>query len=559
LEPELSIIIVSYNVRHLLLDCIQSVIDTSVGLDYEIIVVDNASSDGSAEAVRDAAFPIVQMVANKENVGFAQANNQGYKLSRGEFILLLNPDTLVKRGAITNTLDFLKNTPDAGIAGCRLLNPDGTLQKSIGLFPSLGNHFASALFLDKFIFPHSWKSTHYRGKPFEIDYCMGAFMLVRREALGKETLLNPKYFMYSEEKDLSLRLKKKGWKTYFVPYAEIIHLGEQSVQQAQEEMFLELMKSQVIFFRRHYKGLHLHSMIWSFYLYLLSSFAASSFFIFTRRGYNRFKLFGSSVAEYPGFVRHLVKASRQRLNRNEGNGEYGESSFLGLVGKLARLPLVSIRMRGGAECEYYYKYFTMPHPKYKLIQNKRWGVTLMALPDTFAAYLKGREIQALRTNRKNAMRVGCRFDKFSGLDKIEDIMAINLSMEKRQGWPMPKDYLVKDEVIAFFTGKPPLFGVFDSKGVLKAYAYVLVSGEVGFFVRILGHGDDLGKGIMYYLVSEVVREMIELKGDKPKWLMYDTYFGATPGLKYFKERCGFEPYKVNWFWQEEARSEPSES
>lgn len=114
---------------------------------------------------------------------------------------------------------------------------------------------------------------------------------------------------------------------------------------------------------------------------------------------------------------------------------------------------------------------------------------------------------------------------------------------------MSKDYLVKDEVMKFFTGKPPLFGVFDAKGVLKAYAYVLVSGEVCFFVRILGHGDDLEKGIMYYLVSEVVREMTDLKSDRPKWLMYDTYFGATQGLKYFKERCGFEPYRVNWLWQ----------
>ncbi len=511
-------------------------------------MVDNASSDASAEAVRDV-FPLLHVIVNKENVGFARANNQGYKLSKGGFILLLNPDTLVKPGAIVSTLDFLKSVSDAGIAGCRLLNPDGTLQKSIGSFPSLGNNFASGLFLDKFIFPHSWISTHYRKKPFEVDYCSGAFMLVRREALGKETLLNPNYFMYSEEKDLSLRLKKKGWKTYFVPYAEIIHFGGQSAQQAPKEMFLELMKSQVIFFRRHYKGLYMRSMIWSFYLGILCSFVASLFFVFTKKGYNRFNLFKSGVLGYPEFVKHFVKASRQRLNKNEGNGEYGGPSFSGLIGKLVRLPLVNIRMRGDAECEYYYKYFTMPHPKYKLIQNKRWGVTLIALPEALSAYLKGRDIQALRTNRKNAMRVGYRFDKFSALDKIDDIMAIHLSMERRQGWPISKDYLVKDEVMTFFTGKPPLFGVFDTKGVLKAYAYVLVSGEVGFFVRILGHGDDLEKGIMYYLVSEVVREMTDLKGDKPKWLMYDTYFGATPGLKYFKERCGFEPYRVNWLWQ----------
>ncbi len=240
-NPELSIIIVSYNVRQLLLNCIQSIIDTTASINYEIIVVDNASNDGSAPAVKER-FPQLQVIANGENAGFASANNQGFAVSKGRFLLLLNPDTVVKPDAIKSGLDFIKSTPDAGMAGCRLLNPDGTLQKSIRRFPSVHENIARAFFVDRFVFSEHRKGIYYRTLPFEIDYCAGAFMMIRKEALGDMPLLNPDFFMYAEEKDLALRLKEKGWKTYFVPSGEIIHLGEQSTDQMAEDMFLELQK-----------------------------------------------------------------------------------------------------------------------------------------------------------------------------------------------------------------------------------------------------------------------------------------------------------------------------
>lgn len=302
MEPELSIIIVSYNVRQLLLNCIQSILETAGSINYEIIVIDNASTEWSVEAVRET-FPNVQIIANKVNVGFARANNQGYLISKGNFLLLLNPDTVVKPGAIRSVLEFMKNTPDAGMAACRLLNPDGSLQKSIRPFPTLKENLLKALFIDQLLYRQYWGRTYYKPEPFGIDYCAGAFMMVRRKALGEMLLLNPEFFMYGEEKDLALRLKEREWITYFVPSGEIIHFGEQSTKQIPVDMFLEFQKSQIKFFNRHFHRLHKHLVIWSYYLVLCTYCFGSLFFTFTRYGRYRLKLFVAAFRNYPRFAR----------------------------------------------------------------------------------------------------------------------------------------------------------------------------------------------------------------------------------------------------------------
>jgi GT2 family glycosyltransferase len=301
-KPKLSIIIVSYNVRQLLLACIRPVIETTEGISYEIIVVDNASSDGSAEAVRDAGFAGVQIVANKENVGFASANNQGYAISKGEFLLLLNPDTLVKPGAIKSMLEFMKNTPDAGMAACRLLNTDGSLQKSIQSFPSITRNLVTALILPCFLSAHNRQRTYFRDKPHKVDYTSGAFLLIRRAALADMPLFNQDFFMYGEEKDLALRLKKRGWNTYFVPSGEVIHHGGMSTDQTPVEMFLELQKSQIRFFFMHFEGWRRDFMLWSYYLSLCTYSVASMVFVFSSYGRYRLKLFLAAVRHYPSFA-----------------------------------------------------------------------------------------------------------------------------------------------------------------------------------------------------------------------------------------------------------------
>jgi N-acetylglucosaminyl-diphospho-decaprenol L-rhamnosyltransferase len=299
---DLSILIVSYNVRDYLLACIASIKKYAPDVLYEIIVVDNNSSDNSADVV-EKAYPDVLLIRNAQNLGFARANNQAYEKSRGEFVLLLNPDTEVQLGAIQTVLEFMKKEKTAGIAGCRNVGPDGSLQKSITSFPSVLRNLAQAFFIDRLLFSERKHAAYYRPAPFKADSVGGAFMMVRREPLGSDTLLNSDYFMYSEEKDLALRLLRKGWTTWFVPGAEIVHYGGKSTDQMPMRMFLELHKSQIRYFRIFNNTIELCLSWW---LVLVSGMVASLPFCFTRCGRNRFKLFFAAAAAYPKLWRDVA-------------------------------------------------------------------------------------------------------------------------------------------------------------------------------------------------------------------------------------------------------------
>lgn len=298
---DLSIIIVSYNVRQYLLPCIDSVIETCRELDHEIIVADNSSGDGSARAVKEQ-FPRVVVIANKNNAGFAKANNQGHEISTGDYILLLNPDTVAKPGAIKTVLDFMKATPEAGLAGCRMVGEDGSLQRTAKRMPSVTGHLIQALFLDKWMFPENRKAFYYGQRPVKIGYPNGAFMMVRRNALKGGPILNEDYFMYAEEKDLALRLKQNGYDCYFVPGAEIVHYGGKSTDQLAIPMYLVLQKSQVKYFNKYYTGTYKRLLIWSYWLVLLTHFCAALVLPFTKYGRGRIKLLFNAVIKYPEFV-----------------------------------------------------------------------------------------------------------------------------------------------------------------------------------------------------------------------------------------------------------------
>ena len=289
-----------------MIDCMRSVIDTTGDIDYEIIVVDNASTDRSADAVKKL-FPQVKVIANDENVGFAQANNQGYDASSGNFLLLLNPDTVVKSGAIKSVLEFMKNTPDAGLAACRLLNPDGSLQKSIKYFPTIMRNISEILLIDRIFFRrHKW-GTYYETKPFRINSCAGAFMMVRREALRKFPLFNSEFFMYAEEKDLAFRLKKSGWNTYFVPFGEVIHYGGASTNQMPKDMYLELYKSNLKFFAINYGRLRGFILSLGLGVELLSYWFISIPLIPFRGPRYRFKLYSYVLLAFPGMMKKYIR------------------------------------------------------------------------------------------------------------------------------------------------------------------------------------------------------------------------------------------------------------
>lgn len=195
-----------------------------------------------------------------------------------------------------------------------------------------------------------------------------------------------------------------------------------------------------------------------------------------------------------------------------------------------------------------YNYFTKPHPRYKIIQNKKWGVAIQQIPNSFVEYLGGRQKQALRTNRNRCLRKGYYFDSFPAGNLLSEIMQINTSLPLRQGRQMNPAYIDKSVVEKWISSKTNLYGVFNENNKLVAYAYVPVIGDVCMISRILGHADSLDDGIMYLLVSELMYSFIKIKAKRgqPKYMMYDTFFGAASGLKYFKERIGFRPYKIEW-------------
>lgn len=214
-------------------------------------------------------------------------------------------------------------------------------------------------------------------------------------------------------------------------------------------------------------------------------------------------------------------------------------------------PKIMVRMSGGPECKESFDYFTRPHLKYKVIQNKKWGIAMLELPNTFEEYLRSPNKQLLRRKRKRALANEFTFNSLKPLDHLNEIIAINMSTDTRQGRPMDLEYVNADEVQDFFKTIPEIFGIFDQKGTLQAYAHILICGEMFFFNRLLGHTAHLNNGIMYFLISEIFREMIEQKRSRgtPLWAMYDTFLGASEGLSYFKERLGFQPYNVKWIWE----------
>lgn len=198
-------------------------------------------------------FSWIRLIENQKNVGFATANNQAIRQSTGRYVLLLNPDTEVKPGALKTLVCFMETHPEAGAAGACLLNPDGTLQTSCYPAPTLSREFWRLFHLDK-LWPYgSYHMTNWNLEtPREVDVVQGAALMLRRRALDQIGLMDQNYFMYSEELDLCYRLQRGGWLLYWVPTSRIVHYGGQSTKQVAAKMFLCLYQSKLIFIRKHY-------------------------------------------------------------------------------------------------------------------------------------------------------------------------------------------------------------------------------------------------------------------------------------------------------------------
>ena len=251
--PDVSIILVSWNTRELLLGCIESLPAAIGELRADVWVVDNRSTDGSVAAVRER-FPLARLIENNGNPGFAAANNQAIAASAGRYALLLNSDTIAQPGSIERLVRFADEHRSAGIVGARLLNPDGSFQASFADFPSLRSELLSVTGIGPRLFGRWYPNYGPRQSEASrrVDWIQGACMLARRAAITQVGAMDEQYFMYNEETDWCMQMWRAGWEVWYLPAARIVHYGGQSTRQIRHAMVQALYRSKVRFFRKHY-------------------------------------------------------------------------------------------------------------------------------------------------------------------------------------------------------------------------------------------------------------------------------------------------------------------
>lgn len=282
----LSVVIVNYNVRYFLEQCLHSVFKSGKNIDIEVFVVDNQSVDGSADMVREK-FPMVQLIVNQENAGFSKANNQAIKKARGRYILLLNPDTVVEDDTLPAVTGFMESHPDAGALGVKMLDGQGRfLPESKRGLPTPGVAFCKIFGLSA-LFPKSKLFSKYhlgyldKDKCHVVDVLSGAFMLIRKEALEKTGLLDESFFMYGEDVDLSHRITKAGYKNYYYPGTRIIHYKGESTRKSSVNYVLVFYNAMIIFARKHFshKNARIFSLLINMAVYFRAMIAILSRFI----------------------------------------------------------------------------------------------------------------------------------------------------------------------------------------------------------------------------------------------------------------------------------------
>ncbi|MFQ5886997.1 MAG: glycosyltransferase family 2 protein [Anaerolineae bacterium] len=276
---DLSIVIISWNVRELLRRCLDSIPESlkgekGKGLLIETIVFDNGSADGSADMVRED-FPWVHLMESEVNLGFIKGNNLAIDQSEGRHILLLNPDTEVVGDALGTMVAYMEPHPRVGALGPQLLNPDGTTQSSRRRFPTLTTAFLESTVLQPwFEGSRILKRYYLLDRPDDeiqpVDWVVGAALLIRRGALEQVGPLDEEFFMYSEELDWCYRLKAQGWEVVYLPTAQVVHHGGRSSEQVLPARHIHFQRSKVLFFKRYYgwPGEVLRWFILSTYLYL---------------------------------------------------------------------------------------------------------------------------------------------------------------------------------------------------------------------------------------------------------------------------------------------------
>ncbi len=261
-EIDLSIVIVAWNVRDLVLDCLASIEDARLEISHEVIVVDNGSADGTVEAVR-GRFPSTHVIALPRNIGFGAGNNQGLLKMRGRHAVLLNSDTIVLPGGLERCVRYLDEHPDVGVVGPQLLNPDRSKQNCIHNSPTLVSELVSQSLLRR-LRPGRYpsKRVDYRA-PIDVEAVLGACLFVRREVVEQVGLIDEDYFFFLEETDWCHRIRARGWRVVHLPDAFVVHLyGESTKKKVPLRTRIEYHRSRYTFFRKHYGPGALRALEW---------------------------------------------------------------------------------------------------------------------------------------------------------------------------------------------------------------------------------------------------------------------------------------------------------
>ncbi|PUA39884.1 glycosyl transferase family 2 [Paenibacillus elgii] len=255
---DLSIIILNYNTRELTLNCLKSIYLSETTYTYEVILIDNNSRDNSVEAIREA-FPSVHLICNDVNVGYSKANNQGMRVAKGRYVLLLNSDTVIQSDTLHTMIQFMDQHENIGAAGCKVVLPDGALDKACRRgFPTPSASFYYAFGFSK-LFPDNPKFNQYQlthldqNKDYPVDCLVGAFMMVRKEAIDQVGMLDEQFFMYGEDIDWCYRIKQGGWNIYYYPYTQIIHYKGASSRRKPFKIIYEFHRAMYLFHQKHYR------------------------------------------------------------------------------------------------------------------------------------------------------------------------------------------------------------------------------------------------------------------------------------------------------------------
>ncbi|MFQ5415481.1 MAG: glycosyltransferase family 2 protein [Myxococcota bacterium] len=264
-EIVLDVVVVSWNTRDVTDACLASVFENLGDLAAVVWVVDNGSGDGSADLIA-TKYPQVRLLRNDENLGFAAANNQALRRARGRYALLLNSDTLVLGDVLQRSVRYMNEHPDVGVFGCRVLNPDRTLQPTCFQYPSLLNSILKTTGLHRLRRPRFFGREHMRGwqrdSERDVDVVTGCYMLVRRAAMEKVGLLDDDFFFNYEETDWCLRFRREHWAIRFAPVGEIIHIGNASGRQISHQRETHLIRGKIRLHRKHGEPWHA-AAIWA--------------------------------------------------------------------------------------------------------------------------------------------------------------------------------------------------------------------------------------------------------------------------------------------------------